>query len=89
MPTYGCRRKHPIGGESKITIKVGGNTITISEEGIITNAETGDVKSTAATGAVAIESKALEATFKGSTNTNVGGGDCTFVTGSDVEVNQS
>ena len=76
-------------GKSKITIKVGGNTITISEEGIVTNAETGDVKSTAETGAVAIESKASEATFKGSTNTNVGGGDCTFVTGSDVEVNQS
>ena len=76
-------------GKSKITIKVGENTITISEEGIVTNAETGDVKSTAATGAVAIESKASEATFKGSTNTNVGGGDCTFVTGGDVEVNQS
>ena len=76
-------------GKSKITIKVGGNTITISEEGIVTNAETGDVKSTAETGAVAIESKASEATFKGSTNTNVGGGDCTFVTGSDVEVNPS
>ena len=75
-------------GKSKITIKVGENTITISEEGIVTNAETGDVKSTAATGAVAIESKASEATFKGSTNTNVGG-DCTFVTGGDVEVNQS
>ena len=76
-------------GKSKITIKVGGNTITISEEGIVTNAETGDVKSTAETGAVAIESKASEATFKGSTNTHVGGGDCTFVTGGDVEVNQS
>ena len=76
-------------GKSKITIKVGENTITISEEGIVTNAETGDVKSTAATGAVAIESKASEATFKGSTNTHVGGGDCTFVTGGDVEVNQS
>jgi len=76
-------------GKSKITIKVGENTITISEEGIVTNAETGDVKSTAATGVVAIESKASEATFKGSTNTNVGGGDCTFVTGGDVEVNQS
>ena len=76
-------------GKNKITIKVGENTITISADGIVTNAESGDVKTTATTGSVTIESTSSEASFKGSTNTNIGGGDCTYVTATDVEINQS
>ena len=76
-------------GKNKITIKVGENTITISADGIVTNAGSGDVKTTATTGSVTIESTSSEASFKGSTNTNIGGGDCTYVTATDVEINQS
>lgn len=76
-------------GKNKITIKVGENTITISADGIVTNAGSGDVKTTATTGSVTIESTSSEASFKGSTNTNIGGGECTYVTASDVEINQS
>ena len=76
-------------GKNKITIKVGENTITISADGIVTNAESGDVKTIATTGSVTIESTSSEASFKGSTNTNIGGGDCTYVTATDVEINQS
>nr|WP_315455634.1 phage baseplate assembly protein V [uncultured Prevotella sp.] len=76
-------------GKNKITIKVGENTITISADGIVTNAGSGNVKTTATTGSVTIESTSSEASFKGSTNTNIGGGDCTYVTATDVEINQS
>ena len=76
-------------GKNKITIKVGENTITISADGIVTNAGSGDVKTTATTGSVTMESTSSEASFKGSTNTNIGGGDCTYVTATDVEINQS
>ena len=76
-------------GKNKITIKVGENTITISADGIVTNAGSGDVKTTATTGSVTIESTSSEASFKGSTNTNIGGRDCTYVTATDVEINQS
>ena len=76
-------------GKNKITIKVGENTITISADGIVTNAGSGDIKTTATTGSVTIESTSSEASFKGSTNTNIGGGECTYVTATDVEINQS
>ncbi|PQL92582.1 phage baseplate assembly protein V, partial [Apibacter adventoris] len=93
-------------GNTNITLKVGGNTIVIDQngltftnkdgntvaitpEGITNTAKIGEMKSTAETGIVSIESKSDTATFKGSTDTNIGGGSITYVTGGEVEINQS
>jgi type VI secretion system secreted protein VgrG len=78
-----------IDGKTTITIRVGGNSITISEAGIVTTAGKGKIETTAAAGPVAIKSTSAEASFGGSTNTTVGGGDKTFVTAAEVEINQA
>ena len=75
--------------KTKIILKVGGNSITISKDGIVTTVEEGEIKSTASAGPVSLISTAAEATFGGSTNTNVGGGAITLIVGGEVEVNQS
>ena len=76
-------------GKKTITIKVGGNSITISKDGIVTTAGEGKIESTATAGPVTIKSTSAEASFSGSTETTVGGGTTTFVTGGEVEINQS
>ena len=76
-------------GKTAITLRVGGNSITISKEGIVTTVDEGEIKSTASAGPVSLISTAAEATFGGSTNTNVGGGAITLIVGGEVEVNQS
>ena len=76
-------------GKTAITLRVGGNSITISKEGIVTTVEEGEIKQTASAGPVSLISTAAEATFGGSTNTNVGGGAITLIVGGEVEVNQS
>lgn len=75
--------------DTNITIKVGGNSITISKDGIITTVGEGNIKSIATAGTVEIKSTSDSATFSGTTDTNVGGGNTTFITGSEVEINQS
>ncbi len=86
-----------IDAKTSITILVGGNQIKISKEGIVTTAAEGVIETTAEAGTitvkslsddVTVESTATAATFKGSTDTNVGGGVTTYITGGDVEINQ-
>jgi uncharacterized protein involved in type VI secretion and phage assembly len=76
-------------GKTSITIKVGENSITISKEGIVTTVGKGKIESTATAGSISFKSTSDAATFSGSTKTNIGGGDITYVTGSEVEINQS
>ena len=87
-----------IDAKTSITLLVGGNQIKINKEGIITIAADGKIESTAQNGSVTIksitedvtvESTTAAAVFKGSTDTNIGGGTNTFVTGTTVEINQS
>ncbi|MGM5631940.1 contractile injection system protein, VgrG/Pvc8 family [Apibacter raozihei] len=66
-----------------------GNSVAITPEGITNTAKIGKMKSTAEAGTVSIESTSDSATFKGSTDTNIGGGSMTYVTGGEVEINQS
>ena len=76
-------------GKTSITIKVGENSITISKEGIVTKVGKGKIESTATAGSISLKSTSDTATFSGSTKTNIGGGDVTYVTGSEVKINQS
>lgn len=84
-------------GKTSITFKVGGNSITISEKGIITTADKGVIESTAKESEVSItankditlSSETAIASFRGKTETNVGGSEKTYITGADVEINQS
>jgi type VI secretion system secreted protein VgrG len=46
-----------IDGKTTITLRVGGNTITISKEGIVASADDGDIKSLANTGSIMIDAK--------------------------------
>ncbi|MDV7697953.1 phage baseplate assembly protein V [Chryseobacterium soli] len=76
-------------GKTSITFKVGGNSITISKDGIVTSVGEGKIESTATAGPVTIKSTSADASFSGSTDTKIGGGTTTFVTGGEVEINQS
>lgn len=76
-------------GKTKITFRVGDNRIEISKEGIVTTAADGKIESRALTGLLNFESAAAEATFKGLTNTHLGGGTNTHVKGTEVQINQA
>jgi hypothetical protein len=87
-----------IDAKTSITLLVGDNQVKISKDGIITIATDGKIESTAKKGSVTIksltedvtvESTSAAAIFKGSTDTTIGGGTNTFVTATNVEINQS
>ncbi len=82
--------------KTSITFKVGGNSITISEEGIIAKAEKGTIENHTKEGDIIIAAKTdvnilsetANASIKGSVNTNLGGGSKAIVTGGKVEINK-
>ncbi|SJL33489.1 phage baseplate assembly protein V [Porphyromonas gingivalis] len=76
-----------IDGKTKITIQVGENRIEISKNGIVTTAADGRIETLAQTGSVSIESASAEVSLRGSSETKVGGGEKTYVSGGKVEIN--
>jgi type VI secretion system secreted protein VgrG len=62
-------------GKTKITLKVGNNTITLTKDGIFTKAETGEVKTIAKAGSVTIKSESDQITISASTANTIEGAD--------------
>ena len=60
-------------GKTKITLKVGENSITLTEDSIITKAGLGKIETIANVGAISMESKSSEIMIKSSTTNTIKG----------------
>jgi hypothetical protein len=77
-----------IDGKTSITIKVGGNIITISKDGITTTAEEGDIKLNASAGKYSVHSTS-EMNVTTDAALAIAGGPTTKISATEVQINQS